>query len=107
MAISPELPDTSLSTVEKNDLKFEVLSDIEQKFARQLGIVWKMPENLRPAFAKLGNDLVTSNGDDSFEVPIPATLLVDSKGVVKSTFIEPDNTKRVEPATILEWIDAL
>jgi peroxiredoxin len=107
VAISPELPDTSLSTVEKNGLKFEVLSDIGQKFARQLGIVWKMPDNLRPAFVKFGHDLVKRNGDDTFEVPIPATLLVDGNGVVRNAFIEPDYTKRVEPATILEWIDAL
>jgi peroxiredoxin len=107
VAISPELPDTALSTIEKNDLKFQVLSDVGQKFARQLGIVWKMPDNLRPVFEKIGHDLVKRNGDDSFEVPIPATLLVDRKGVVRNAYIEPDYTKRAEPETLLEWINAL
>jgi peroxiredoxin len=107
VAISPELPDTALSTMEKNELKFQVLSDVGHKYARQLGIVWQMPDNLRPVFEKLGHDLITRNGDDSFEVPIPATLLVDGKGVVKKTYIEPEYTKRVEPDTVLEWINAL
>jgi peroxiredoxin len=107
VAISPELPDTALSTREKNELKFQVLSDVGHKYARQLGIVWQMPDNLRPVFEKLGHDLITRNGDDSFEVPIPATLLVDGKGVVKKTYIEPEYTKRVEPDTVLEWINAL
>lgn len=93
--------------MEKNELKFQVLSDVGHKYARQLGIGWQMPDNLRPVFEKLGHDLITRNGDDSFEVPIPATLLVDGKGVVKKTYIEPEYTKRVEPDTVLEWINAL
>lgn len=49
-AISPELPDTSLTTQEKNELKYLVLSDEGNAFARKLGIVWKQPETLRPLF---------------------------------------------------------
>lgn len=107
VAISPELPDTALTTVEKNDLKFQVLSDVGHKFARQLGIVWKMPQSLRPVFQKVGHDLIKRNGDDSFEVPIPATLLVDGNGLVKNTYIEPDYTARVEPEAVLEWINVM
>ena len=107
VAISPELPDSALTMVEKNDLKFQVLSDVGHKYARQLGIVWKMPESLRPFFEKVGHDLIRRNGDDTFEVPIPSTLLVDRNGVVKNTYIEPDYTARVEPETVLEWIEAL
>ena len=107
VAISPELPDTALTTVEKNDLKFQVLSDVGHKFARLLGIVWKMPQSLRPVFQKVGHDLIKRNGDDSFEVPIPATLLVDGNGLVKNTYIEPDYTARVEPEAVLEWINVM
>jgi len=103
VAISPELPNTSLSTVEKHALKFPVLSDIHNEFARKLGIVWRMPDSLRPAFDKFGNDLKTRNGDDSFEVPVPATILVDTKGVVRNTFVDADYTTRLEPKTALEW----
>lgn len=66
-----------------------------------------MPEYLRPVFEKIGHDLIKRNGDDSFEMPIPATILVDGKGVVKNTYIEPDYKQRVEPDTVIEWIDAL
>ncbi|KAK3094278.1 hypothetical protein LTR53_019473, partial [Teratosphaeriaceae sp. CCFEE 6253] len=75
VAISPELPDQSLSTAEKNDLKFTVLSDVGNAFARQLGIVWKQPDSLRLHFKAFGHDLSAVNGDDSFEIPIPCTLL--------------------------------
>lgn len=77
VAVSPELPDQSLSTVEKNQLGFSVLSDVGNNYARELGIVFSQPTSLRPIFEKLGYDLTARNGDDLFEVPIPATLLID------------------------------
>ncbi|KAK9343623.1 thioredoxin-like protein [Lipomyces starkeyi] len=107
VAISPELPNQSLSTVEKHDLKFPVLSDMGSKYAKQLGILFQQPDSLRPIFDKFGHHLAERNGDDSFAVPVPATILIDEKGVVKNTFIDPDYTKRVEPATVLEWINGL
>jgi len=107
VAISPELPNTSLSTSEKHALKFPVLSDVGNKYAKQLGIVFQQPDTLRPIFDKFGHDLKMRNGDDSFAVPIPATLLVDKNGVVRNTYIEADYTKRLEPATALEWVEAL
>lgn len=107
VAISPQLPNHSLSTAEKNGLAFPVLSDAGNAFARELGIIFKMPQSLRPIFEKFGHDLLASNGDDSFEVPVPVTLLVGRDGVVRNTFVETDYAKRLEPATALEWIEAL
>lgn len=107
VAISPELPDTSLSESEKRGLKFPVLSDAGNAYARKLGIVWKQPDSLRPVFDSFGHNLPKRNGDDSLEVPIPTTLLVDGKGVVRNAFIEADYTKRLEPAVALEWVNKL
>jgi len=55
VAITPELPDSSLSTKEKNDLKFTVLSDQGNKYARQLGIVWKQLDEMGPLFKQFGH----------------------------------------------------
>ncbi|CZR60124.1 uncharacterized protein PAC_10019 [Phialocephala subalpina] len=107
VAISPELPDMSLSTVEKNELAFIVLSDMGNKFAKELGILFAQPDELRAPFNSVGIDLKERNGDDSFVVPLPATLLVDKSGIVRNTFIDPNYTHRLEPTTALEWIDAL
>ncbi|EHK18320.1 uncharacterized protein TRIVIDRAFT_47523 [Trichoderma virens Gv29-8] len=107
VAISPELPNTSLSTTEKNELKFEVLSDVGNKFARQLGIVWDQPKYLQGVLDAFSVDLKARNGDDSMAVPIPTTLLVDSKGVVRNIHTDPDYMQRLEPTTALEWVDAL
>ncbi|KAF1952368.1 alkyl hydroperoxide reductase/ thiol specific antioxidant/ Mal allergen [Byssothecium circinans] len=107
VAVSPELPDSTLSTQEKNELEFAVLSDVGNKLARKLGIVWKQPKELDPLFKQFGHDLEKLNGDDSFEVPIPATFLVGKDGVVKNVYFEPDYRKRVEPEVALDWIDML
>ncbi|KAM0261111.1 hypothetical protein ACHAQJ_002373 [Trichoderma viride] len=107
VAISPELPNTSLTTTEKNELKFEVLSDVGNKFARQLGIVWDQSESVQAVYDAFSVDLKTRNGDDSRALPIPTTLLVDAKGVVRNVHTDPDYMQRLEPTTALAWADAL
>lgn len=107
VAISPELPDTSLSTTEKLHLEFTVLSDVGNKLAREMGIIFPAPEYLSKITGRLGIDFNARNGDESHVLPVPATFLVDGKGVVRKAFIDPDYTKRLEPQTILAWIDAL
>ncbi|GFP59185.1 putative peroxiredoxin bcp [Trichoderma asperellum] len=107
VAISPELPNSSLSTAEKNDLKFEVLSDVGNKFARQLGIVWDQPKSVEPIFKAFEIDLKVRNGDDTMAVPIPTTILVDTKGVVRNIHIDPDYRQRLETTTALAWVDSL
>lgn len=52
-------------------------------------------------------DLQKQNGDDTFEVPVPATFLVGKDGVVKNRYVEADYRKRVEPETLLQWIRQL
>ena len=93
--------------MEKNELKFPVLSDVGNKLAKQLGILFPQPEAMRPLFKSFGTDFKTRNGDESLEVPVPATLLVDQKGTVRNSFIDADYKKRLEPTTAIEWIDAL
>ena len=73
VAVSPQTPDQSLSTAEKNELEFSVLSDVGNDVAGEYGLVFTLPEALRPIYAEFGIDLPSYNGDDSFELPVPAT----------------------------------
>ena len=107
VAISPELPNDNLNITEKHRLDFAVLTDLRNEYAKKLGIVFKQSERVRPAFQKLGIDVPKRNGDDSFELPIPATLLVDRSGVIRNVYADPDYVKRVEPKTVLGWVDEL
>jgi len=65
VAISPQTPDNSLSTIEKNELSFEVLSDIGNKISHQFGLTFTVSEQLRPIYESFGINLLQSNGDES------------------------------------------
>lgn len=106
MAISPELPDHSLSTVEKNELSFEVLSDAGNKVARQFGLVFQLPEDLRPLYLNWGIDLAAHNGDESSELPVPGTFVVGQDHRVILAAVNPDYTRRLEPAEIVDSLRA-
>lgn len=105
VAISPELPDQSLSTQEKHDLKFPVLSDIGNAVARQFGLVFELDASVRPIYAAFGVDLQSHNGDGSFELPLPATYVVDRDGTVLNRFVNANYRERLEPATLLSWLN--
>ena len=101
IAISPQLPDESMSTAEKNELSFPVLSDAGNKVARELGLVFTLSEQLRPLYESFNIDLPATNGDKSFELPIPATFIIDSDGVVKGAFVNADYKQRMDPSDII------
>lgn len=106
-AVSPELPDNSLSTTEKNDLTFEVLSDRGNFVARKFGIVFQLPVELRQVYVWLGINLAEHDGDETFELPIPATYVIDRDSRICKAFVDPDYTKRLDPDQIVAALERI
>lgn len=106
IAISPELPDTSLSLVEKHNLEFEILTDIDNKLAKKLGLVFKLDERLSEVYRGFGIDIDGAQGNNEQELPLPATYVIDRDGKVIKAFVNTDYTKRMEPSEALEAIKA-
>ena len=103
IAISPQLPDNSLSTREKNDLAFPVLSDVGNKVARQFGIVFELSDRLVELYRQFGHALEDFNGaDGSRELPVPATFLLDGKGAIRLAHVDVDYTRRLDPDDVIE-----
>ncbi len=107
VAISPQTPDNSLSTAEKLELAFPVLSDVGNAVARSYGLVFSLPENLREVYSGFGIDLPAANGDESFELPLPATFVITAEGKVAWRFVNTDYTKRGEPEDVISALRAL
>lgn len=107
IAISPQNPDKSIDQVSQSKLDFEVLSDARNKLAKQCGLVFTLPESLRPVYEAWQIDIPDHNGDDSFELPIPATYIVDQKGKIRYAHVDMDYTKRLEPDAIIEQLKTL
>jgi peroxiredoxin len=107
VTISPQTPDESLSTAEKNELAFAVLSDVGSATAKAYGIAFDLAEELRPIYTRFEHALPDKNGDDSWVLPIPATYVIDTDGTIMLAFIDVDYRNRLEPSEILAALQAL
>lgn len=101
VAISPNTPDNSLTSIEKHKLEFEVLSDLNNKIAKEFGLVFSLAEAVRPVHLQFGFDIPKFNGNDSWDLPIPATYIVNTDGKIVHAFVNADYTQRMEPAEII------
>ena len=108
IAVSPQTPNASLSTTEKDELTFTVLSDVGNKVARDYGLVFTLPESLHGMYGNPdGINLEKDNGDKSFELPVPATYVIAKDGRVAYAFAHADYTKRAEPDEVLAALKTL
>lgn len=106
VAITPETPDNSLSTSEKNELGFEVLSDVGNAVAREYGLVFTLPDDLAAIYNR-SFDLSAYNGDESNELPLSATYVIRRDGTVAWAFVSADYRERAEPAEVVEAVRGL
>ena len=101
VAISPELPDVSRDTIARNELRFEVLSDLGNRVASSYGLDFVLDESLRPIYKSWGADVAARNGDDTYRLPMPATFIVAPDGSIAEAFVDADYTRRLEPDRIV------
>ena len=102
VAVSPQLPEPSLSIIEKHALSFDILRDAGNAYAAQLGLRFALAPELLPIYRSFGIDLPACNGDDSWTLAMPARLVIDAAGMVRASDIDPDYTVRPEPEKTLE-----
>ncbi len=106
IALTPELPDNSLSTSEKNKLEFTVLSDVGNTVGKDYGVVFKLTDDVASIYQE-GFGLNQKNGDDSNELPLAATYVIDKKGIIQFAFLDADYTERAEVTDILSSLNKL
>ena len=70
-------------------------------------MTFALPADLREVYLAFGIDLEASNGDDSWELPLPARIVVDTTGKIRSIDADPDYTRRPEPSATLEVLRSL
>jgi peroxiredoxin len=102
VAISPEKPDDTLTTAQKNSLSFEVLSDVGQKVGRAFGLVYQFSDELKSAYGGFGLDIPAKNGADEWALPISATYVIDRDGMILYAYTDPDYRDRADPLDILK-----
>ncbi len=100
-AVTPEKPDNSLSTIEKNQLSFPVLTDSGNSFAKEIGLMFELPEKLQAVYNGFGMDLAALNDNSGWTLPIPATFVVAKGGKIILADVNRDYRLRLEPSEAL------
>ena len=105
VAISPQKPQHTFFTADQHHLRFPVLSDAGNLMARQFGLIYRLPDYLEQHYRRVFINLPNSNGDQSWELPIPATYVMGRDGVIKYVFANADFTVRAEPEGVLAALE--
>ncbi|MEJ2345367.1 MAG: peroxiredoxin-like family protein [Gammaproteobacteria bacterium] len=101
IGMSPETPEHARDTAAQNNIGIEILSDAGNVVSEKMGLVFSLAEELRPIYLGAGLDIPAYNGDDTFLLPVPATYIVGSDGIIKFDFVNADYTQRLEPQDIV------
>ncbi len=107
VAITPQLPEHSITMTERHNLGFDLLSDPGNAFAASLGLVFTVPDELREVYLSLGIDLPKHNGEDSWTLPMPARFVIGGDGIIRAADVDPDYTHRPEPQKTIDDLIAL
>ncbi len=97
VAISPQTQKHSYMTRDMHRLRFPVLSDAGNQVARKYGLVYRMPAELQAMYESIYTKLPGYNGDTSWELPLAATYIVKTNGIISYARIDVDWRKRPEP----------
>jgi peroxiredoxin len=116
VAISPQTVHQNYLMADQHKLQFPILSDAGNEVAKQFGHAYRVPDYQQEVYERAFVNLPFVNGDSSWELPIPATYILDrqqSAGEgggatqVLYTSANPDYTDRPEPADILRFLAQL
>ena len=107
IAISPQTTKQAYFMVDQHRLQFPLLVDSVNHVARQFGITYRVPDDQQAIYRRAFINLPFVNGDASWELPVPATFVLDNNAIVRHAWVEPDYTERPEPAEIIEKVAEL
>lgn len=101
LAVSPMLKSITSAFIQKVGLTFPVLCDTDNIIAKQYGLVFTLADTLRPIYTGFGIDLEKANGNNTHQLPLPATYLINQNGIIQYSFIDVDHTTRLDPEQIV------
>ena len=105
VVISPQLKKFSKQISKKNNLTYPVLCDMENRVSISLGLVFDLPDDLKKIYQSFGIDLERFNGDNSWQLPMPARFIANVTGKIIDAEVNPDYTVRPDPAQIITILD--
>ncbi|MBZ5598361.1 MAG: AhpC/TSA family protein [Acidobacteriia bacterium] len=104
VAISPQTVQQSFFMADQHQLRFPLLSDAGNQVARQFGLVYRVPDCQQSLYRRAFVNLPFANGDENWELPIPATYILDRDGTILYASANADYTERPEPESTLQFL---
>ncbi len=105
LALCPDLPDSTMSTAERQGIAFPMLSDTGNVVARSYGLVYELPQAVAELYR--GINLPAYTGNRRMELPLAATYLIDSEGVIRYAHVGADYRQRAEPDEVIRQLRQL
>jgi peroxiredoxin len=106
VAISPEKPDDTVTTAEKSELTFPVLSDLGQSVGKAFGVVYAFTDSVRTVYDGFKLDIPAKNGTpDDWSLPLSATYVIGRDGVILFADTRVDYRERTDPLDVLRVLE--
>ncbi len=108
LAVTPQKPDRSQEQIKKDGYPFEVVSDLDYSVLKNYNLYFEVPKYLTKLYKeKFSLDIAEYNGKGRYGLPVPATYIIDKKGIIRAAYARTDYTKRMEPKAILAALKKL
>lgn len=85
---------------------FTVLTDIDNGYAMLLNLAIYVGRDMQAFMIGAGWDIAPYQGNDTWMLPIPATFIVNRRGVITARFVDPDYRRRMAIEDIIAALEA-
>jgi len=104
LAVTPELPENILKTIEKTKASYSVLYDEGLKIMNAYKVAFKVDDKTVEKYKGFGIDFLKANGNNGASLPVPAVYVVNKKGVITYRYFDIDYKKRSSIKDILDHL---
>lgn len=104
VAISPEIQENVVKTIQKTKASFPVISDVQMKIMKDYKVNFPVPQATIDRYKNFGIDFSVANGENGANLPVPATYVIGKDGKIKYVFFNPDYRKRASVQEIVSYL---
>ncbi|NVJ58844.1 MAG: AhpC/TSA family protein [Gammaproteobacteria bacterium] len=102
IAISPELPDTIKKLQKDRELSYQLMSDFRVEVARAFGVAFRVEDKITDLIKeRYDASLQRFKGEPKANLPVPAVFIIDQKGVIQFSYVNPNYQVRLHPELLL------
>jgi peroxiredoxin len=106
VAITPERQRFTAALQSDAKAPFSVLTDMDNGYALYLNLAIWVGDEMKTMIAGAGWDVPSYQGNQAWMLPIPATFVVGTDGLIVARYVDPDYRRRMDIDQLLAAIKA-